>query len=272
MTSGIGYSDIINDIVNNFESKKEYVKSKLKNVFNSLCAKSNLTFGFTGTKDEYLSVKDIIFKYTSNLNDNPSFKKDTEFKVEKLNEAFTAPIDVNYVARIGNFKEEFHGGLNVLQNAMSLDYLWMQVRVHGGAYGCNLAVNPNGSIGFASYRDPNIIKTNEVYEAASKFVREFNPSNEDLVKFKIGAIGNSESVLHNREKAEAARVSYLRGQSFEDRCKVREEMLTVTKEEIQGFAKLFDEALDYNVVSCIGNPAKVEEAKGLFKSVRQLNK
>ena len=272
MTSGIGYSDFISDIVNNFDEKKEYVKSKLKTVFNTLFAKDNLTLGFTGTKDEYMACKDVIAKYTDKLNDKATFKKAEEFKPVINNEAFTAPIDVNYVARIGNFKEEFHGGLNVLQNAMSLDYLWMQVRVHGGAYGCNMVVNPNGSIGFSSYRDPNITKTNEVYEAASKFVREFNPTNEDLVKFKIGAIGNSESVLHNREKAEAARVSYLRGQTFEDKCRVREEMLNVTKEEIQGFAKLFDEALSENVLSCIGNQAKVEEAKGLFKSIRQLNK
>ena len=43
---------------------------------------------------------------------------------------------------------------------MSLDYLWNQVRVQGGAYGSSASSNPiSGSFVFSSYRDPNLKKT-----------------------------------------------------------------------------------------------------------------
>ena len=134
---------------------------------------------------------------------------------------FTAPIDINFVSRVGKYSEKFHGGLMVLNNAMSMDYLWMQVRVHGGAYGCMMNIDPQGLIGFTSYRDPNIKKTNDVYQDAYKFVEAFNPDDNQLLKFKIGAIGNSESVMHVRDMADLARGLYLRGLDFDKRCKNR---------------------------------------------------
>ena len=60
--------------------------------------------------------------------------------------------------------------MHVLNNALSMDYLWMQVRVHGGAYGCMLQTTTNGIIGFTSYRDPEISRTNKVYEEVVDYI------------------------------------------------------------------------------------------------------
>ena len=272
ITSGIEYCDFITDLVKNFEDKKNILMSKLSKIYKMLFTKENVTLGFTGTKEELNEVLPVFKKYYEELAPKKDYILAQPWSRRINNEAFTAPIDVNYVARIGKFSDAFHGGLYVLQKAMSLDYLWMQVRVHGGAYGCHMFIDQAGYIGFTSYRDPNIRKTNEVYQNATKFVAEFNPSDEDLVKFKIGAIGQSEAVLHNRDKAEAARTGYFSGVSYERRKKIRKEILTVTKEQIQGFQSIFNEVLSGYVISCIGSQKKVEEDKDMFSLVRPLIK
>jgi Zn-dependent M16 (insulinase) family peptidase len=54
-----------------------------------------------------------------------------------LNEGFKTALQVQYVARAGNFLKaghEYHGALKVLKTILSYDYLWINVRVKGGAY------------------------------------------------------------------------------------------------------------------------------------------
>lgn len=271
LVSGIAYNDFISGLVKDFDTKKEYIMNYLVSMRDKIFAKSNMIYGFTGNKELFDSLSPLFKEYYLKLKDKNSYEK-VEFVENNKNEAFTAPIDVNYVSRVGKFKDKYHGGLLVLDNAMSMDYLWMQVRVHGGAYGCMMSIDPTGYIGFTSYRDPNIKRTNDVYQDSYKFVEEFNPSDEQLLKFKIGAIGNSESVMHVRDKADTARSFYLRGLSFEERCKNRSALLSVTKEEIKAFSKMFKEAMGEYHISCIGNTDKINEVKDMFKDIRPLNK
>ena len=271
LVSGIAYNDFVSDLVKNFDTKKSYIIENLKSMREKIFAKSNMLYGFTGTKDLYNSLAPLFDAYYNKLNDTNTYTK-VEFKENSKNEAFSAPIDVNYVSRVGKYSDPYHGGLAVLDNAMSMDYLWMQVRVHGGAYGCMMYIDPTGYIGFTSYRDPNISRTNQVYDDAYKFVESFDADSEGLLKFKIGAIGASESVMHVKDKADAARNYYLRDLSFEERCKNRSAILSVTKDEINGFAKMFKEAMSKPNIACIGNTDKINESKDLFKEIRPLNK
>lgn len=271
LTSGIAYNDFVSDLVKNFDTTKQYIMDNLKAMREKIFSKANMVYGFTGNKELYSKITPLFEEYYNKLADTNKYNKE-EFKPHQDNEAFTAPIDVNYVSRVGKFTDKYHGGLLVLNNAMSMDYLWMQVRVHGGAYGCMMMIDPTGLIGFTSYRDPNIKRTSDVYDDSYKFVLDFNPTDEQLLKFKIGAIGNSETVTHVRDKADNARTLYLRGLSYDARCKTRREILSVTKEEIKNFAEMFKEAMSTYTISCIGNTDKINEAKDMFKTIRSLNK
>lgn len=58
---------------------------------------------------------------------------------EKKNEGFKTSGQVQYVARTGNFVKKgftYTGALEILKVALSYDYLWINLRVKGGAYGC----------------------------------------------------------------------------------------------------------------------------------------
>lgn len=158
----------------------------------------------------------------------------------------------------------------VLSNALRLDYLWMQVRVHGGAYGCMMNAQPSGIIGFTSYRDPEIARTNKVYEDVIDYIENLNPSEEDLLKYKIGAIGGLDSVLHVSDKGSSAQMDYLVGNTYENQCKLRKEAINATAEDLRNLVDMFKDALSVKNLCVIGNAKKIDENKELFDNLRKL--
>jgi len=160
----------------------------------------------------------------------------------------------------------------VLKNAISLDYLWMQVRVHGGAYGCHIQILPDGRLGFASYRDPNIDRTMNVYQDVVDYIKSLNPDDETLLKYKIGAFSSISIVMHDSEKANTAINRYFAGSTKEDRIKLRRELVNTTKEDLKDLASMFEEALNESCMCVVGNANKIEESKINFLNKRNLVK
>ena len=269
--SGINYIDFISDLCENFETKKNEIISMLYDIVKKYISKEALIFAFTGSKNDLEASYDIVNKFYNLMPDKSNYKKE-EFKACCDNEGFLTEFNVNYVARAGHFTQPYNGSILVLQNAISLDYLWQQVRVLGGAYGCMINIKPNGYIGFTSYRDPNISRTNNTYQEVVKFIEGLNPTKEELLKYKIGTIGNLESVMHVKDKATLAQRHYLTNLSYETRRKIREEAISCTNEDLNSFKDLFTQALKDNALCVIGNKKTVENNKSLFNNLRNLTK
>ncbi len=268
---GIGYLDFIHDLYEHFEEKKDEMIEKLKELISTIFAKKRFLLKFTGKKEDYLDFKSYADEAYEAFNDQ-FVEYRSDYQKELLNEGFKTQFDVNFVSRIGFYKEAYHGAMLVLNNALSLDYLWMQVRVHGGAYGVMLQTPQTGAIGIMSYRDPEIARTNQVYEKIVEYIEKFNPSDEDLLKFKIGAIGGIDVVLHVSSKGARAQMNYLTGNTYELQSQYRKEALEATTEDIVALAPLFKEILGQGAICVIGNAGSVEKNKSLFSHVRNLVK
>lgn len=271
VTQGLGYVDFISDIMKSFETNKEQIIADVKAVITNTITKKNFMLSFTGSKENLESFMPTAKAFYNSLSDN-DYRYSYEFNEDIKNEGIKAQFDVNFVARMGKYKEEYNGAMNVLKNALDLDYLWQQVRVHGGAYGCFLFTTLDKMIGFASYRDPEVQRTNKVYEDIVDFIENLDVSDENLLKYKIGAIGALDNVLHVSDKGNSAKNSYLSGYSYELQCEHRMQTINATAEDLKALASLFKEALSDNVICVLGNAKKIEESASLFKTVRNLSK
>ena len=104
-------------------------------------------------------------------------KEALSYKMQAVKtEAYTTSGMVQYDACAGDFIQAgyaYHGALNVLKVMMNYDYLWIRLRVQGGAYGCMSGFSSNGDGYFTSYRDPNLKETYDVYEGAVDYVKNF---------------------------------------------------------------------------------------------------
>jgi hypothetical protein len=192
---------------------------------------------------------------------------------EKKKEGFVTAGQVQYVARTGNFRRagfEFHGELRVLRTILSYEYLWNQVRVLGGAYDCRGTFGRDGNACFASYRDPNLKRTNDVYEKVWEFVRDFDVEEREMNKYIIGTISAMDTPLTPNAKGIRSLGAYLSGIMEEQLKKEREEVLNATTESIRKLAPLVKSITDADELCVVGSAGEIEKNKELFTNVEKL--
>lgn len=268
LISGIAQYSFIENLAYHFEEKYEEVVKNLQELIKYIFRKENLMISYTGKNFNYYQEVETLINhlYTDEIT-----KEEIKFTPQLLNEGFKTPAQVQYVARVGNYKEigKYTGAFQVFAMALRYDYLWMKVRVLGGAYGCMSSFSRNGDILFVSYRDPNLEKTMEVYENIPNYIDSFNPSNEELTKYIIGAIGELDTPYPPKTLGNKSFNLYLQGITNDDLRKEREQVVNATLDDIKALKPLVEKVLaDYSLCT-IGNENKIDNCS-LFNEKKNL--
>ena len=195
--------------------------------------------------------------------------------VKNLNEGLKTSAQVDYVARCGNFRSaglEYTGALKILQVILSYDYLWLNIRVKGGAYGCMSGFGRSGEGYLVSYRDPNLKETNEIYEGIPAYLEAFDPDERDMTKYVIGTISNLDAPLTPSVKGSRGLSAYLSGVTEEMMQTERDQILGATKEDIRALAAQVRAVLSTGSFCVVGNEEKIEANRGMFGEVSSLTR
>ena len=271
--NGISLYRLVCDLEKNYEERKEELKEKLQDICRFLFRPENLMFDFTGSRTAYDSFANIVSEFASEL--YTCELKEEGFTVipKKKNEAFMTAGQVQYVAKAGNFLNKglsYTGALRMLKVIMGYDYLWNQVRVKGGAYGCMSGFSKNGDSYFVSYRDPNLAKTLETYNNAVEYLRNFSGDDRTMTQYLIGAISDMDAPLTPQSKGLRSLSAYMTKQTEEDFQRERDELLAADEDTIRGLAKYVESILEDECICVVGAAAKVKESRELFDSVENL--
>ena len=143
-------------------------------------------------------------------------------------EAIEIPAGISYAVSAGNLNQHnmyYDGGLGVLSSILSFGYLWNEVRIQGGAYGCGFRAGELGNVMFYSYRDPDPMRSLSVYDNTANFVRQLS---EPLDKYIISTIASAEPLRTPAQQGAMADSDYFCGITREDRRCVRNQMLILT--------------------------------------------
>ena len=275
VVSGISYFELLSEVLTNFDEKYDEVISKLQSLSKYIFTKENLLISYTGTEDGYSIFENNVESFISKLNDKVLVEKVFEFVPCKKNEGFKAPIDVQYVALTGNFKKaglSYTGALKVFENIIGTDYLWKNVRVLGGAYGCMCSFNSDGSSYFVSYRDPNLEKTFEVYKGVIQYLKDFNATEEEMVKYIIGAVGSYDFPKSPSVKGLRSLIAYINNITEEDYKKEKQQIINATEQDIRNLIAYIEAIVSQENICVIGNEKKIEECKELFMECKPLLK
>lgn len=269
------------------ESKDELIKI-IKEMMSYVFNKDSILINYAGSKESFEEMKkyskafrDAMFD--SNIREEIESRPDADqdYKPERKNEAIITPSQVQYVSRVGNFalgKEEkfdeireiFRGVRNVLSQILKTDYLWNNIRVLGGAYGCNSIFTASGDATFTSYRDPNLKKTNDVYMAAADYIENFDVSEHDMRKFIIGTMSDVDRPKTPSAQATRELTFYWKGITYDELKKNRARILNATPEDIRAFAPLVRDAMNQNYICVVGGKTQIEESKDLFDNFIEL--
>ncbi len=176
----------------------------------------------------------------------------------QADELIAIPSSVAYAVQAGkipNFEQLNRGALRVLCTIIQFNYLWLEVRVKGGAYGCGIQVNDLGLATFNSYRDPNPTRSLEVFANTAEFVRAFTESEEAFDQYIISTLNALNPLLGPAKKQRREDGWLFAGQTQEQLDLICRQLETLTREDFQPFVQMFEE-LAATSARCTLGPAQ----------------
>lgn len=273
ITGGIGYYQFLEEIAAQYDERKGEIIEKLKDVCGKLFTIGNMLVSYTADDEGYGYLPEAMKKLTDVLDNKVVKKCDFNFPKGNKNEGFKTSSQVNYVARCGSFAGrnlKYSGVLKIVKLILSYDYLWINIRVKGGAYGCMSGFGRSGEGYFVSYRDPGLKETDDIYESITEYLNDFEADERDMTKYIIGTISDLDMPLMPSAKGARSLSAYLSGVTFDMLQEEREQILNAGAEDIRAMADIIKAVLETKSFCVIGNDDKIEANRELFGEVKNL--
>lgn len=270
---GIAFYRSICRIEKELSESPKSVSDKLAAIAKKLFARNRMLISFTGNNEAYGNAKPSLEKVIAGFDKMSAVGNQAEVHFNTAKEAFIDASQIQYVAKTGDFiceGYEYTGALRLLRIILSYDYLWINVRVKGGAYGCMNTFLRSGESYFVSYRDPNLSDTLDVYDRIPEYIKSFSPDERDMTKYIIGTFSALDTPMNPEAKGSRSMSAYLEGITYEQIQKERNEILNAQPEDIRRLADLVEAVLKKNSICVIGNENMIKESAGLFENVEKL--
>ena len=270
MTNGIEFYRTVAHIEENFEEEKDRLAEILKNLAEQLFRPENMMISYTASRKGMEGIEDHVEGLKKSLYHGKLAGGACILHCEKKNEGFKTASKVQYVARTGNFIDHgasYTGALQILKVILSYDYLWQNIRVKGGAYGCMSNFNRIGEGYFVSYRDPNLRRTVEVYEGVVDYLKNFTVSERDMTKYIIGTMSNIDQPMTPVTKGERSMHLYMNKVTADMIREERSQILDAAQDDIRALSRVAEAVLKAGQFCVIGSEDKIEECRDMFGAV-----
>lgn len=267
---GVAFYKLVEDIEAHFEERKEELTAILRELCHCIFRKDTMLVSCTADQAGFDAVLPAAETLKAKLPEGDLPVQEQVQAQGRKNEGFLTSAKIQYVCRAGNFCQagyDYTGALRVLKVILGYGYLWENVRVMGGAYGCMGGFGAGGDTYMVSYRDPHLAATNRVFEGVADYVKGFTVSERDMDKYVIGAISDMDTPLTPMAKGLRSAGAYLSGRPEESFQQERDEVLHADQEAIRALAPLLSAVLEQNNFCVIGNEEKLKGESGLFEQL-----
>ena len=179
----------------------------------------------------------------------------------KRREGVLIPAQVGYASRGGNLRHygmAFRGSIPVLANVLNYVYLWSEIRVQGGAYGCGFVVRDDGDLGFYTYRDPQPGRSLGVMDRAADFIRDFCKDEPDLTGYILGAVSSLDPLLTEESRRALAETRYFKGIWDEDVCRWYGELVHTSPADLLALCPALDRLREERSACVIAGAAQLD--------------
>ena len=271
--SGIPFYRLITDLEAHFDEKKEELVEILQTLVKMIFRPENLMVDFVGEEKAVALLDAPVEAFKAALYMENVEKEHYIPETSRKNEGFLTSGQVNYVCRAGNFRKsglQYTGALRVLKVMMGYEYLWVNVRVKGGAYGCMCSFGRSGDSYFVSYRDPNLGKTIETYEKAADAIAEFTADERTMTQYIIGAVSDLDVPMNPAAKGLYSLSAYMTGLDNATLQRERDELLAATEEDIRALSAHIRAFMQEDLLCVVGTASKVKEEQERFLKVENL--
>ena len=281
--SGVDFYLFLRDLLEHFDERKDDLCRTLRDLRDRIFTSTGAIASFTGSDDDFQRY----WTAAGDLGLRPRTAPTKELYVpwpEDKHEAFVIPSDVTYLARACDPRAldiETDGLWSVASNALSYDYLWNEIRVKGGAYGCGFRSPSPRHASFYTYRDPAIDPSLARIEAAGDWLAAFEPDADTFEGFIVSCVSGVDAPLKPYALTKRRNAEYFCKAPAGQRAERRQQMLDATPEALRALATdvsriareapacvfagreaIEASAANWNIVELMGPGAGTDEALG----------
>ena len=257
-----------------YDPEEANLLAALERIRDHLFRRRGLTVAITAEAADIERFRTLGAATVNSLADLALTPVHPEFRLGARTRACTTSAEIVYNVQACTLfpsPEAYNGRFEVLRTWLSRDYLWNTVRQKNGAYGCFIQFNHlSGNFGMVSYRDPQVRRTYEAYEALPAVIGEMEVGAELLDQLVIGAYGSCVPHLGPAARGAAARNDYLCGITPAFRRQRLAELLATTAEDLRGFAPLFAALAENRIRTSLGSAARIDQDRDLFEQRTEL--
>jgi Zn-dependent M16 (insulinase) family peptidase len=261
-------------LANHFDQEEAKLHAALEQLRDLLFRRQGLIVAITAEDRDIQRFQDLGVGLINGLPKLPVVPVVPAFPALPATQAFTTSAEVAYNVQACTLFPDtgrYNGSFEVLRTWLSRDYLWNTVRQMGGAYGCFIQFNHvTGNFGMISYRDPQVRKTFEAYEALPGVIGGLTLSAESLQQLIVGAYGTATPHQGPATRGATARNDYLAGITPAFRQQRIEEIVRTTTDDLRGFAPSFEQLQAQRIRASIGSREKILQDQALFSELIEL--
>lgn len=268
----LGYYQKISELASN-PAALPLLPEKLAEVARKIFRANNVDIMFVGEEGELEAFEKLMKPFVETW--DATDLSDDVLQISRLsgNDGIVTAGKVQYVAQGGNFIDhgfKHVGPMSVLETILRYEYLWIRIRVQGGAYGAFANFYDDGNMIFCSYRDPNLLETLNVYKELPQYLRDFTLTDREMLKYIIGTMSSLDLPMTPALRGPRAMGMYFSGAKLEDKVEFRKQVIACKPEDIVALADVVEPVLNDNHICTMGNEQKIKDAGNVFDNIVSL--
>ncbi len=268
------YYEFIKDLTEHFDERAEETLAKLRSLLGVFFENSKYLLAYSCEEEDRAQVLAMAKDFAAALPQSDVAGAEVKpLAAPGLDEGIMTPGKVQYVTAGGDFRKyghKFTGAMKVLETVLRYEYLWTKIRIQGGAYGASAVFDRNGSMYFASYRDPKLAESLEAYRGLPEWLENLDLPERELTKYIIGTISAADVPLTNSMRLSQTALAHIKGIPQEMRQQTRDEILNLVNDDLRKLGQVVRDTLSDNYLCVVGGSGSIEANKELFKSVKHI--
>lgn len=272
--TGYGFYKFLCSLVADFENQKQKTVEMMNSIRQKLLDKKCWKFAFVGEEEYLETAKKFVSDFISLLDgENTGGQVKDVSLSEKQNAALYSPGQVQFNALCGLLPKEvenYRGNISALSQLLNTDYLWHNIRVLGGAYGCFAMFDYTGELCIVSYRDPKLRETLDCYSKTVDYLNNLQMDERQVRQFVIGALSKLNKPKMPYVKGISEILNELSSVTIEQTVRNRQQLIDTTLEDIKALAPFIEKWLETSKCTVIGNEQIIKDNSSEFDNVTAL--
>ena len=236
--SGVDFYLFLRDLLEHFDERLDGLRAKLAELADHIFVADGCMASFTGSDEDFDAYWDAAGDLGLDAGDGADAGRNALVVPEPRDrhEAFVIPSDICFAARACDPRRlgiDVTGAWAVAANALSYDYLWNEIRVKGGAYGCGFRAVGERQTAFYTYRGPTVDPSIERMERAGAWLGSFEPDEAAFEGFIVSCVSGMDAPVKPYALTKRRNTTYLAGLDPHAREERRAQMLAATPAELR---------------------------------------